>query len=347
MKTALPYFSGVGRHFFARAEELREQVRIPEALAFYDQAEAAGFNADRCAAARWTCLMLAGQWERAWCESDAIAARGQPDPYRFWDGSAWSGRDVLIRCLHGLGDTLQFVRYAPVIRETARTVTVEAQPKLKQLLQIADVADRVITWGEAEPPWQVQLEVNELPRIFRTLPETIPQRVPYLRPGVSSGGAGEKQGGQFRVGLVWAASDFDPSRSIPDALVERLIHLSGVSFCSLQGGSAGKAQFARKLPGSASPDAPVLEVAQLTSKLDLVLTVDTMNAHLAGALGVKTWTMLPFQCDWRWMMQGTQTAWYPTMRLFRQPAPGDWDSVLAEVRSALAQLTERREAANR
>src|SRR5581483_7117340 len=124
--------------------------------------------------------MLAGDFESAWLESDAIARRGNPDPHRYWDGRPIDGRKVLLRCLHGLGDTIQFIRYARHIRERARSFAVEAQPRLKPLLIESRIAAHVFTWGEPEPEWDQQIEVVELPRIFRATVHTIPNDVPYL-----------------------------------------------------------------------------------------------------------------------------------------------------------------------
>src|SRR5579875_4218867 len=110
-------------------------MRIEEAVQWYQRAERAGYDADACAGGRWICHMLRGHFHSAWQESDAIAERGKPDRHRFWDGYGFQGRDVLIRCLHGLGDTIQFIRYAPLIREHARTLAIEAQPALKPLIE--------------------------------------------------------------------------------------------------------------------------------------------------------------------------------------------------------------------
>ncbi len=124
-----------GKTYFQRAEKELRALRIHEALHLFTLAEQANHNPDSCAAARWTCHMLMGNFEFAWRESDSIAKRGQPDPHRFWDGRPFAGRSVLMRCLHGLGDTIQFCRYAPLIRSEAKTLVIEAQPALKALLQ--------------------------------------------------------------------------------------------------------------------------------------------------------------------------------------------------------------------
>ncbi len=327
------------QNLFEQAERFRLRMEVSEAARLYLLAEEAGFDPDQCGAARWTCYMLAGEWARAWAESDAIAQRGAPDPHRYWDGSSWEGKHVLLRCLHGLGDTIQFIRYAPLLRTSARSLTVEAQPKLKVLLQGSQLADRVITWGEAEPPWDMQMEVNELPRVFRSLPDSIPNRVPYIKgphfQNRNTGEAGRLSKTGLRVGLVWEASSFDPARNIPPEMLAPLLQQSHVTFFSLQAGPSWDVALPPHVVRLGGPDPDVLPTAGNMSTLDLVITVDTMVAHLAGALGLQTWTMLPFQCDWRWMDKGSWTPWYPTMRLFRQSIRGDWTAVLQEVTAAL------------
>ncbi|MBV9227292.1 MAG: hypothetical protein JOY85_24925, partial [Acidobacteriaceae bacterium] len=209
---------------------------ITEALELFYAAENAGQNPDTCAAGRWTCYMLTGDYETAWRESDSIEARGNPDPHRFWNGSSFAGKNVLLRCLHGLGDTIQFIRYAPLLRARVSTLTIEAQPKLKLLLQEANLADRVITWGDPEPPWDQQIEVNELPRIFRATPSSIPQNIPYLHLAETAPVPASASGQPLRVGIAWAASHFNPARTVPISLLAPLFDTPGTLFFSVQAG---------------------------------------------------------------------------------------------------------------
>lgn len=313
---------------------------IAEALKLFYAAENAGHNPDTCAAGRWTCYMLTGDYEAAWRESDAIEARGNPDPYRFWNGESLAGKNILLRCLHGLGDTIQFIRYAPLIRAGASTLTIEAQPKLKLLLQEANLADRVITWGEPEPPWDQQIEVNELPRIFRATPSSIPQNVPYLHWGGTAPVAASASEQSLRVGIAWAASHFNPSRTVPLSLLAPLFDTPGTLFFSVQAGPefADIQPWAHQVQSLTEESTCILQVANEMQRLDLIITVDTMTAHLAGALGRRTWTLLPFACDWRWMIGRCDTPWYPTMRLFRQRTPGDWQTAVQEVQKELKKL---------
>lgn len=280
--------------------------------------------------------MLLGRFESAWRESDAIASRGKPDVNRFWDGRPLAGKRVLVRCLHGLGDTLQYIRYAPLIRQTAARLIVEAQPALKRLLVAANIADEVITWGDPEPVWHQQVEIVELPRIFRTTLASIPNEVPYLH----LPGAARPQSGVLRVGLLWRSSDYNPRRSIPLPLLARICSTPGVEFFSFQPdpGRADLQTASAPICDFAPSDCCILETGKRLQTLDLLITVDTMLAHLAGALGIRTWTLLPFEGDWRWMLDRSDSPWYPQMRLFRQPTPDDWTSVVDAIERELANV---------
>jgi hypothetical protein len=317
--------------------ELAEKhLRLREtagALAAFSKAETLGFDPDACSGGRWICHMLDGNFELAWQESDRIARRGRPDPHRFWDGRPLHGNRVLLRCLHGLGDTLQFIRYAPLIRARASCLIIEAQPALKQLITVSKLADQVITWGESEPAWDQQVEIMELPRIFRTTLRSIPNEMPYLRiPGDSA--ERQNRNGKLRAGLVWTSSTYNEARSVPLNVIEPVLSVPGVEFFSFQ---AGEARSRGREFGLVDlcDESDLVSVARRVDQMDLIITVDTMMAHLAGALGKPVWTMLPCQADWRWMMERSDSPWYPTMRLFRQTVPGQWTSVVDRVQTKL------------
>ncbi|MFL6450721.1 MAG: ADP-heptose--LPS heptosyltransferase [Bryobacteraceae bacterium] len=326
-------------HCIQSAREALDEMRVQDALRLFKEAERRGYDPDICAAGRWTCHMLRGEFKAAWEESDDIERRGRPDPHRFWDGTPFGGKHVMIRCLHGLGDTIQFIRFAPAIREQAAALTVEAQPGLKTLLAQTGIADHVITWGEPEPYWNQQIEVNELPRAFRVTETTIP-RSPYLSV-VKPRRRGFRAGSDtLNVGLVWSASIYNPLRSIRLEELAPLFRSPGFSFFSLQAGSACEEirPWTGVVENLSEHAADVLETAENMLAMDLVITVDTMAAHLAGALGVPTWTLLPFACDWRWMTKRSDSPWYASMRLFRQERPGEWAPVVRRLARALETL---------
>jgi len=314
------------------AEALLAERLVDQALARFDQAEKEGYDSDACGAGRWTCHMLKGDFELAWRESDGISSRGKPDPNRYWDGTDFGGKRVLIRCLHGLGDTLQFIRYAPLIRERALRLTVEAQPSLAPFLRECLLADEVITWSDRAPSWDQQIEVVELPRLFRTTLDSIPAQIPYLKFPRSEPRRGH-QNRAFRVGLVWASSIFNPARSVPLSQLEPVFSMAGVQCFSLQAGAerAELSECRTEIPDVCGEIPDVMITARAILTLDLVITVDTMVAHLAGGLGCPVWTLLPCAGDWRWMLNRSDSPWYPTMRLFRQPQPGDWKTVVSQI----------------
>ncbi len=324
------------------AEERLRAMQVSEALRLFDEAERGACDPDACAAGRWTCHMLQGDFERAWQESDAITSRGNPDPNRFWNGRALDGQRVLIRCLHGLGDSLQFIRYAPVLRERTAYLAIEAQPSLRALFEASNLADAVLTWGDPEPTWEAQVEVVELPRIFRTTLQTIPDRVPYLGAALSFTDGSNGGPHRLRAGVVWSSSIYNPARSIPVQTMAELFAIPNVDFFSLQAGVEGREMepWQASVPSLYRERHSVLDTARIVQSLDLVITVDTMMAHLAGALGSPVWTLLPYECDWRWMLNRSDTPWYPTMHLFRQPEPGNWRAVIDDVKRRLMQVAE-------
>lgn len=326
-------------------EAFRER-RIADTIGLLRRAERLGYDPDECGALRWQCWMLSGEFEQAWRESDRIAARGRPDPHRFWDGQPFSGKRVIIRCLHGFGDAILFIRYASLVRREAARVIVQTHPELVSLLRGVWGVDEVISWsGENSEAWDQQIEVMELPHAFRTTPATIPSYIPYLvvdpefrmRSRIPP-----PEGGHFRIGLQWGAGTWDQQRSIPLADLRPLCQVRTVEYFSFQRGTPRRElqEFAeviriRDVSGN-SPE--IVEAAADLMNIDLLITVDTMLAHLAGALGKQVWLLLPWASDWRWMLDRMDTPWYPTMRLFRQSTAGNWKG---PVRQMLAELQAR------
>jgi len=156
-----------------RAELLLESRNLAHAVAAFDHAELLGASADRCSAGRWLAAMLRGDFPAAWSESDAIRQRGAPDPNRFWQGEDICGKRVMLRCLHGFGDAVQFLRYAPQLRLLASKLTVQLPPAMLEIAPYFEGVREVITWGQ-DPKWDVQMEIIELPYVFRTRLEDLP-----------------------------------------------------------------------------------------------------------------------------------------------------------------------------
>lgn len=292
--------------------------------------------------ARWTRHMRRGEWEQAWRISDAVLrARAGATCFHLprheqwvWDGEPLEGKRVLVRCYHGLGDTIQFVRYAPLLQRLAAEVILWAQPALLPLLATAAGVDRLEPLHDGTPgvAYDADVEIMELAHVFRSTPATVPACIPYLH----ADPAPLRRRGRLNVGLVWAAGDWDPRRSLSYPLVAPLGTIPGVELHVLQRGGAldERPEGFGMLSGSDD----VLETAAVMRALDLVISVDSMPAHLAGAVGVPVWTLLHADADWRWMEDREDTPWYPTMRLFRQPRAGDWEPVIARVAAELERL---------
>ncbi|MGH7905875.1 MAG: ADP-heptose--LPS heptosyltransferase [Candidatus Binataceae bacterium] len=336
------------QRLFRLAVEYLKARRIEKAINAFDAAEKAGYARVECAGSRWTCWMLIGRFEQAWGESDSIAATGGPDPNCLWDGGSFRGKRVMLRCLHGYGDTVQFIRYAPIIRAEASHLIVETHPEMVCVLKEIKMIDELITWGAlapAQPPqWDQQIEIMELPRAFRTTIETVPDQVPYLDVAPnqlehSRGLLGD--GGKPRVGFAWASSRYNMDRSIPLSMLVPMFETESLGWYSLQRGPERDRIAALRdrydIYDAADHSIDLSGTAADIANMDLVITVDTVIAHLAGALGRPVWLMLPYQADWRWMLGRSDSPWYPSMRLFRQSRPGDWRSVIGTVVRELRQ----------
>ena len=287
-------------------------------------------NADnRSDAALWQDSMLSGEFEQAWKASDRIRARDGNDPHRLWTGEPVAGKKVIVRSLHGLGDAVQMFQYAPKLNALAKYVIWQVPPHLVELARCFDGVDHVITWEEA-CEWELQVEITELPYLFRTTLQDLPVATRYLEPPEQL----DRDDSRPRVGFVWAAGEWKQSRSLPLPALEPLFTRLSCELISLQGG--------------ASPDTDVrlrtiapglLALARAIAGLDLLITVDTLAAHLAGALGIPAFVLLEHAADWRWMSGRDDSPWYPSLRLFRQPAAGDWTTPLRVVEDTVGTLS--------
>jgi hypothetical protein len=290
---------------------------------------------------QWIAHMRKGLFEAAWRISDEfMPPTKRPELPRhlqtLWRGAPLVGRRVLIRCYRGLGDTIQFIRYAPLVKALAREVTVSAQSELIPLLGTMRSIDRLLALDhepEAENcEFDIEVEATELPYIFRTTVCTIPATIPYFEvPKVSLCGRA-----RFAVGIVWAAGDWDPRRTIPLNELAPVFEVPQLAFYSFQRGPAAAESDA--LPVTALHWRDIVQEASWLRDLDLLISVDTMPAHLAGALGVPVWLLLHADPDWRWMSRREDSPWYPNMRLFRQCRAGYWGPVVRRVARELRTL---------
>jgi len=264
-----------------------------------------------------------------------------------WLGTdALEGRTILLFAEQGLGDTLQFCRYVPLVAARGARVILEVQRPLVGLLQKLEGVDRIIMRGEAPPNFDYQCPMMSLPLAFGTELESIPSGRPYLAPDdaiVSKWRARLGPHGRPRVGLVWSGNRThanDQNRSIPFAALAGLLELD-CQFVSLQKEYREQDRAALDASGVLRMEEHLddfSDTAALCELIDVVISVDTSVAHLAGALGKPLWLMLPHVADWRWLTERSDTPWYPSARLFRQTHKGDWEGVIEAVRAELAAL---------
>ncbi|NNM77553.1 hypothetical protein HJG53_11600 [Sphingomonas sp. ID1715] len=254
------------------------------------------------------------------------ATRDDPSlPYHLrwvWDGTPVDGRDVLVRCYHGLGDTIQFARFLPLLAARAASVTLEVQPRLLELLRTLDAGLRLHPFDPARPlpPAEVDLDVTELDFALRATPDCA--RPPYLRAPAAILPAGT-------IGLCYGAGEWDADRSVPPAHFASICQRRPV----LTLVSEPTELAVLNLAGCPFD---IGATAALVAGCALVVTVDTMIGHLAGALGRPTWLLLKAQPDWRWNPAQASSPWYPSVRQYVQPRAGDWESVIAAVERDLA-----------
>ncbi|HEX2972724.1 MAG TPA: tetratricopeptide repeat-containing glycosyltransferase family protein [Tepidisphaeraceae bacterium] len=303
---------------------------------------------------RGLALLRQGNFEAGWREYPwrwqlREFATQRPDPTRpLWDGSDLAGRTLLVRAEQGLGDTLQFSRYVPLLAPRGGQVVFQVQPPLQSLLGRLPGVTQVVASDDPLPPYDLQIPLMDLPRLFGTTLTTIPNTVSYLTPAADRLQAWQNRlaaDSTFKVGLVWAGGSLypgDKKRSISLASFAPLAAVSGITFYSLQKGGPA-AQAATPPAGMHLVDLTADltdfgETAALASCLDLIITVDTAVAHLAGALAKPVWTLVPFIPDFRWFLNRDDTPWYPTMRLFRQPALDDWLSPINRLAAELHAL---------
>ena len=276
-------------------------------------------------------------YERRW-EQERFLRIDRPGVAPVWDGNVVPGLRLFLFAEQGYGDTLQFVRYAPRLAAQGVSVTVEVQPKLKDLVgSLAGERVRVIAQGDPIGPQDARCGLLGLP--YRL---GVAAQAPYLavpdRAREKWGAALPPRSG-FRIALSWRGSPDNPSdrrRSLPAATLAPLTAVDGLELFGLQYDVTGEERAAlgpkvRHL----GPDTDFSDAAAICEQMDLVVTVDTALAHLAGALGRPVWTLLAHACDWRWMRETAESPWYPSMRLFRQPEAGDWESVVGDIREAL------------
>jgi Tfp pilus assembly protein PilF len=261
-----------------------------------------------------------------------------------WDGKPLKGRSLLVYDEQGLGDAIQFARYIPMLKALGGRVILEARPCLLPLFAGLKGVDRLVARESLYRPAaeaDAYVPLLSLPRLFQTRIDTIPWDGPYLQAEPSARRRWRWRFGEetYRIGIAWSGSKVEPLRACPAVLFEPLARLPAVSLYVVQKES-GFTDPGLKLPAAAHLGVDFTdfgETAAAMSHLDLVISVDTVVAHLAGAMGRPVWVLLPFTADWRWLEDRSDSPWYPSMRLFRQPNWGNWKAVMEGVARELDQ----------
>ena len=328
----------------ALAELLRDDFKLTEALRAHESAVKANDRDPDLHLNYGRTLMLSGDLERGFAELEwrpaqrAFAGRTLEGPA--WNGADPMGKTILLHAEHGFGDAIKFSRYALQLALSGATVILACPEPLAGLLATLDGPVGTVSSLDDAPPYDFHAPLMSLPHFMRTTLATIPSETPYLcvPPGAESPLPEDAE--RRRIGITWASDPDHPAdddRSAPLNRLSPMFDLPRTEWISLQTGPPDEQLTDTYLP--ITDIAPTLDrfahMAAVIADLDLVISVDTAAAHLAGALGRPVWLMLPYMPDGSWMTVRTDSPWYPTMRLFRQPRPGDWQSVAFDVRTAL------------
>ena len=337
---------------------LKEQGKLTEAIAAYKQAITLKEN---CAEAHYylgRALLLSGEIENGFAEyewrwkcQEFLSKHNYSFSQPLWTGEDLQGRTILLYAEQGFGDTIQFIRYVDLVQARGGHIIVACPRELIELLKTIPAIKQLVTTGDPVPDYHVSAPLISLPRILGTTLETIPTPIPYLGANTNypiPHAPFPMPHSHLKVGIVWGAKHTHPtsaSRSCPLKEFQQLFAIPDITFYSLQKGpqvtdieeiSSPIISLDRQLNNFA-------DTASAIAQLDLVITVDTAVAHLAGAMGKPVWVLLCYAPNWRWMLERQDSPWYPTMRLFRQEVPGDWHNVLNRVADALHSLKKIRQ----
>jgi tetratricopeptide (TPR) repeat protein len=373
---------------------LRRLGQLPEAIASYQRAIQIEPDYPEAHKNLGHVLLLKGDFQAGFAEYEWRWRQKHWSPRPFaqplWDGSPLQGKTILLHAEQGIGDTIQFIRYATLVKNRGGRVFVECPIPLLRLLKTVSGIDQLVAQNSPLPDFDTHAPLLSLPHILGTRLETMPAEVPYLKAsgtGIQktqsreqrADGEAEIQNTQYpalstqplvktqnsklktllhsppplKIGIVWAGNPEHKNnrlRSCGLAWFQTLLDVPGVCFFSLQKGTAAtdlKEMSGLPIQNLSEQLNDFADTAAAIAQLDLIITVDTAVAHLAGALGKPVWTLLSFSPDWRWMLEREDSPWYPTMRLFRQHQQGDWQTVFEQVREALLQEIWTREASNK
>ena len=338
---------------------MKERGHCTEAIGNYEQA--IRLKPDY-ADAHWNkslALLLSGRLSEGWKEYqrryDDLNSKNSPyySKKTLWDGSSFAGKTLFVRYQQGLGDNIQFARYLPMVKERGGTVIYETKKPLTNRLRTLGGIDELVEAsanGRPAANFDLHISLMDLPRVFATTIETIPSSIPYLYadPAKAKVWRNRIVRKDLIVGIVWAGAPAhrnDRNRSCTLADFAPLAGIDGIQLYGLQKGDATR-QADEASTGIIAENLGqdfenFTDTAAAIENMDLVISVDTAVLHLAGAMGKPAWALLPFAPDWRWMLERQDSPWYPTMKLFRQKSPGDWNDVFADVKKELQALADK------
>lgn len=324
---------------------LKELNRLEESIAMYTRAVEVMPDYTLARYGRAVSLLTAGRlvegFQEYECRWHAMTPRKFPQPA--WHGEHATDKMLFIHAEQGFGDAIQMARFAAVARERVAHIILECRPELKALFQFSKLADTIIAYGEPIPAFDYFIPSLSLPHALGIRLETIPKKTPYLQAPAQARLLAKP--GSLKVGLAWAGNPRhyqDAARSMSLPQLAPVLAVPGVAFYSLQQSPPSEdSTYLRSLPHIHFnlKFADFLETASAISELDLVISVDTAVAHLAGALGKPVWTLVQHSPDWRWFLDRSDTPWYPTMKLFRQAKRNHWEEPVAEAAKALQAMT--------
>ena len=337
-----------------RSHFLTDLKRYDEALAGFDRAIAVHPQSAEAHFGKSLVLLVRGQFEDAWPHYEwrkrrvaegSLHALGRPT----WTGKEnIAGKTLFIEAEQGLGDTIQFCRYASMAADLGAHVILTAQAALARLLESFDPRVEIMAVPALPDAFDYHIALLSLPQAFGTSLRTIPATIPYLRaePERTAQMRTRIGGNGFKIGVCWQGSYIAGVRSFPLRCLEGLARLPGVRLISLQKGDGIEqldelpdGMTVETLGGNFPED--FVDTAAAMEAMDLVISCDTSVAHLAGALGRPAWVALRHAPDWRWLLNRDDSPWYPGLQLFRQPAPGNWTGVFAEIEARLAAMLPR------
>jgi Flp pilus assembly protein TadD len=331
---------------------LRDVGEIEKALTCFESALSLRKDYAACRMDYGTTLIMKGELAKGFEEFEwrtRLPGMPKPDPEKpVWDGSPLGGKTVLIRQEGGLGDVLQFARYIPMVKEQGGIVVVECHSRASRLIAAIPGVDKVVMLGSPLPAFDVQVAIMSLPHVLGQGGNTFADTVPYIKPPqLHSIQLPPSRGRQVRTGLCWSPGvplTGVADRSCPLSGLVGLLAIPGVTAFSLQMGERASDREAEAcdalLSDVGSKLTDLADLAAAIEQLDLIICVDSATAHTAGALGKETWVLLPYAADWRWHSPSededrSTSVWYPSMRLFRQAVPGNWDAVFTALHDAL------------